>query len=117
MEPSSTTRILSFEEQQQRNEQRKDAKCFGHSEAEDQSAELAISSGRIAQRASEIAAEDVAKADTGTAHSKGCDAGTDVSSGRMIHNFSSFLGLIVALLPDRVGFQEICGNPSGIPEH
>src|SRR5438105_11899056 len=46
------------EQEQQRDQQREDAKCFRHREAENEIAELALGGGRIAQRGCEIVAED-----------------------------------------------------------
>ena len=47
--PPSLT--LDGEEQEQRDQQREDAERFGHREAEDQAAELAVGGGRVADRA------------------------------------------------------------------
>jgi hypothetical protein len=66
------------EQQQQRDEQREDAQRFGDGEAEDQAAELAVGGRRVAQRAGEIVAENVAEADARAAHAEGGDAGADV---------------------------------------
>ena len=64
-------------EQQECDEQREDAESFRHGEAEDQPAELAVGSRRIAQRARQIVAENGAEADTGAAHAETGNACAD----------------------------------------
>src|SRR5258708_32267375 len=51
------------EQQQQRDQQRENAERFGHGEAEDQVAELALSGRRVTNGRGEVVAEDHAHAD------------------------------------------------------
>src|SRR5436190_6229850 len=85
---------LECEQQQERDQQRKDAKRFGHGEPEDQVAELALGRRRIAQRRGKIVAEDDAHAGAGAAHADAGNAGTDVLRGHWIHEKTPFLGWI-----------------------
>src|SRR5690606_11613191 len=71
--------ILDGEEQQQSDQQREDAECFSHCEAEDQAAELAVSSGWVAQCARQVAAEDVAEAESRTSHAEASQTCADVT--------------------------------------
>src|SRR5712691_723406 len=81
---------LEGEQQQERNQQREDAERFGDRKAEDQVGELALSGGRIAQRGSEIVAEDGADADAGAAHADARNAGADILGGHWIHDEAPF---------------------------
>src|SRR5664279_4499852 len=83
---SITRSRLEREQQQQRDQQREDAERFGHGEAEDQVAELALGGRRIAQRGSQIVAENDADADAGAAHADAGNAGTDIFCCDWIHN-------------------------------
>src|SRR5262245_8547582 len=82
--------MLQCEQQQQRDQQREDAERLGHREAENEVAELALRRGRIAQRGSEIVAEDGADAHAGTAHADAGNTSADVFRGDRIHEKSSF---------------------------
>jgi hypothetical protein len=62
------------EQQEQRDQQRENAERFGHGEAEDQVAELALRGGRIAHGGCEVVAEDDADADACAAHADAGDA-------------------------------------------
>ena len=72
---------LDGEQQQERDQQRENAERFGHREAEDQPAELAVDRARIAQRAVEELAEQRADADAGGARSDRREARADVLGG------------------------------------
>src|SRR5205807_6610757 len=61
------------EQQQQRDQEREDAKRLGHREAEDQVAKLALRRRWIAQRSREILTEDDADADASAAHANAGD--------------------------------------------
>jgi hypothetical protein len=65
-------------EEEECNEQREDAQSFRNGEAEYEAAELAVSCRRIAQRAGQVAAEDVAEAESRAGHTKACKTCTDV---------------------------------------
>src|SRR4029079_14511968 len=65
------------EQQQQRDQQREDAEHFGHGEAEDQVAELALGGRGIAHGRGKVVAEDDADADARTAHADARDARAD----------------------------------------
>jgi hypothetical protein len=75
--PAYTASVFNGEQQQESDQQREDAERFRHREAEDQAAELAVSSRRIAQGASEVVAEDVAETNARAAHAKAGNTGTD----------------------------------------
>src|SRR6266852_3788774 len=81
---------LESEQQQERDQQREDAKRLGDGEAEDQVAELALSGGRIAQRGGEVVAEDGADADAGATHADTRNAGADILGGHWIHDEAPF---------------------------
>src|SRR5690606_34975035 len=70
---------LDGEQKQKREQQREDAERFRDRETEDQTAELAIGRRRIAQRARQIAAENVAQTESGTGHAETCQTGADVT--------------------------------------
>src|SRR5574338_1730725 len=71
-----------------------EAEKLGRRKADEQSALLAVGRGRVAQRALEERAEDVADADGGSADADRRETGTDDLSGSEIH---------VKLLIQRVG--------------
>src|SRR3954454_10663934 len=97
----------SAEQGQKRDEKREDAQSFGHGEAEDQAAELAVGSRRIAQRAREVAAEDVAQANARATHAQASDAGADVLCCFCVHLFNSFGSEIPLRFPSGASV----GNP------
>src|SRR5690606_2762945 len=74
---SIASKRLLREQQQKRDEEREDAQGFGHGEAEDQAAELAVGSRRIAQRARQVVAEDRAEANARATHAEAGDARAD----------------------------------------
>src|SRR5882762_5500210 len=86
----------SGEEQQEGDQQGEDAQRFRDGEAEDQTAELAVGGGRIAKRALQELAEQVADADGGSSRADGGEAGADELRGGGIH---------VGLLPFRCGWS------------
>src|SRR5690606_6718352 len=65
------------EQEKESDEQREDAQSFRNGEAEHQTAELAVSGGRIAQGARQIAAEDVAEAKSRAGHAKASETCAD----------------------------------------
>src|SRR6185295_16715263 len=69
---------LESEQQEERDQQREDAERFGHGKPEDQVAELALCSRRIAQRGGEIVTENRTDADARAAHADAGNAGADV---------------------------------------
>src|SRR5690349_16466144 len=71
----------SGEEQQERDQQREDAKRFRHGEAEDQASELAVGGGGVAQRTLQELAEQVADADGGSSRADSGKAGADELRG------------------------------------
>src|SRR5215470_7902286 len=71
----------SGEEQEERDEEGEDAQGFRHGEAEDQAAELPVGGRRIAQRALQELAEQVADADGGSSRADGGEAGADQFGG------------------------------------
>src|SRR4051794_6050736 len=77
--------ISEREQQEQRDQQREDAERFGHGEAEDQVAELALGCRRIAHRRGKVVAEDDAHADARTAHADCRDARADKFSCCRFH--------------------------------
>jgi hypothetical protein len=77
---------LNNKQQQDRDEQREDAQSFGHGEAEDQIAELALCCGRITHCAFQEAAENVANADCGAQHAQASKACTNVFCGFCVHD-------------------------------
>ncbi len=62
--------LLDDEQEKESNEQREDAQSFRNGEAEYQTAELAVSGRRVAQGARQVAAEDVAEAESRAGHAK-----------------------------------------------
>ena len=68
------------QEEEERDQEREDAKRLGDSEAENQVAELALRSGRIAHSGRQIVAENDAHADAGAAHPDAGDTGYIVLS-------------------------------------
>src|SRR5690242_21347733 len=77
---------LQREQQQQRDQQREDAERLCNSKPEDQVAELALCSRRIAKGGGKIIAENDADADTRSAHANAGDACTDVLCCDWIHD-------------------------------
>src|SRR5437870_11987082 len=75
----------SGEEQQEGDQQGEDAQRLGDGEAEDQAAELAVGGGRVAQRALQELAEQVADADGGSSRADGGEAGADELGGGGVH--------------------------------
>src|SRR5690606_2061059 len=71
--------ILDGEEQQQSDQQREDAESFSHREAEDQAAELAVGCRRVAQGARQVAAENVAEAESRAGHAETGQTCADVT--------------------------------------
>src|SRR6266853_3794120 len=90
---------LEGEQQQERDQQREDAERLGDGEAEDQVAELTLRGGGIAQRGSEIVAEDGADADAGAAHADARNAGADILGGHWIHDEAPFFVWLVGKRP------------------
>src|SRR5216683_257745 len=76
---------LEGEEQQECDQQRKDAERFRYREPEDEIAELTLRSRWIAQRCSEVVAENGPHADARAAHADAGDAGADILRGDWIH--------------------------------
>src|SRR6202022_4618641 len=79
------------EQQQQRDQQREDAERFGHGEAENQVAELALGCGGIADCRGEIVAEDDAHACACATHANAGNTSANVLRGNRIHVTNSFL--------------------------
>src|SRR5690606_27234176 len=69
--------LLDGEQEKESNEQREDAQSFRNGEAEYQTAELAVSGGRVAQGTREVAAEDVAEAESRTGHTEASETCAD----------------------------------------
>src|SRR5271157_5822867 len=69
------------EQQQERDQQGENAERFGHCEAENEAAELALDRRRVAQRAVQELAEQRADANAGGARSDGGEAGADIFGG------------------------------------
>src|SRR5436853_47551 len=86
LRPATGLVRLQREQQQQRDQQREDAHRFGHREAEDQVAELALRGRRVAQRGRQIVAEDRAHADAGAAHADAGNPRAHVLRGEWIHD-------------------------------
>src|ERR1700761_5416503 len=78
-------------QKQQSDQQREDAERFGHREAENQVAELALSGRRVTHRSGEIVAEDDAHASAGATHADAGNTSTNVLRGNRIHETNSFL--------------------------
>src|SRR4051812_3445123 len=76
--PNGRALISDCEQQQQRDQERKKAKSFGHGETENQVTELAAGGRRITQGARQKAAKNFAHADSRTGHADSCNTGTDV---------------------------------------
>src|SRR6188768_1602837 len=76
---------LEGEQQEKRDQQREDAERFGHREAENQVAELALRGRRIAERGGKVIAENRADADAGAAHADAGDACANVFRCDRIH--------------------------------
>src|SRR5690606_28362962 len=95
--------VLDGEEQEQSNQQREDAESFSHREAENQAAELAVSSCRVAQSAREVATEDVAEAECRTSHAKASKTCADVTCCFRFH--------VKLLLISRLRFLRAAGPP------
>src|SRR5579883_2392703 len=88
--PSRAGMGLQREKQQQRDQQRENAERFGHSEAENQVAELALRGRRVAHRGGEIVAEDDAHAGAGAAQAHAGKTCTNILRGNRIHETNSF---------------------------
>src|ERR1700684_3105484 len=82
------------EQEQQRDQQREDAERFGHGEAENQVAELALGCRRIAHRSGEIVAEDDAHATARATHANAGNTSANVLRGNRIHETNSFLRFV-----------------------
>src|SRR5262245_49777300 len=73
------------EQQEQRDQQREDAERFGHGEAEDQVAELALRGRGVAHRCCKVVAEDDADTNARTAHADARDTRADKFSCCRFH--------------------------------
>src|SRR5437762_12705992 len=89
--------FLERKQQQQRDQQRENAERLGDGEAENQVTELALSSGRVAQRRRQIIAENDAHADAGAAHADTRDTGPDIFRDGRNHENTPSLGLMMAV--------------------
>src|SRR5579864_7596846 len=81
---------LQREQQEQRDQQREDAERFGHGEAEDQVAELALGSRGVTDRSGEVVTEDDAHAGASAAEAHAGKTSTNVLRGNRIHETNSF---------------------------
>src|SRR3978361_991553 len=86
---------LEREQEEERDQQREDAERFGHGEAENQVAELALGRGGIAHSSGEIVAEDDAHARARATHANAGNSSANVLRGNRIHVTNSFLRLVV----------------------
>src|SRR5262249_44783485 len=86
--------VSDGEDQQQRHHEGEDAQRFGHGEAEQQVGELARGRRRIAQRARQELAEQVADADGRRTRADGSETAADelrkLDGGDRIHCYSSY---------------------------
>src|SRR6202040_3877795 len=85
------------EKQEQRDQQREDAERFGHREAENQVAELALGGRRVTHRSGKVVAEDDAHAGACATHADAGNTSTNVLRGQgnlRIHETNSFLRFV-----------------------
>jgi hypothetical protein len=88
--PWPPSAAVSDEEQDHRDDERQQAEKLGGGEADEQTALLAVGGGRVAQRALEERAEDVAHAERGHADADGGETGTEQLCGFCVHVQNSF---------------------------
>ena len=79
---------LLDEEKKQSDQERENAESFRDGEAEHETAELAISSRRVAKRTREEAREDVAERKSGTGHAEASETSADVTCSFRVHGNS-----------------------------